>query len=210
MLAERGDLDELRARADAGDRFAALRLADLLAEQNDLDELRARADAGDGTAALRLADLLVARGDLDGAAQILRARADVGDRTAALRLADLLVARGDLDELRARADAGDRFAALRLADLLAEQDDLDEPPSAELGRLAVPRDLEPIPGQLALPGMPSRAGAAVGAADRQPTLPGLELPAAVGPRADDRKQIGRKQSDRELATVAAELTQAGR
>ena len=32
----------------------------------DLDELRARADAGDGAAALRLADLLVERGDLDG------------------------------------------------------------------------------------------------------------------------------------------------
>ena len=42
-----------RHAADAGDRYAAWRLADLLAERGDLDEaaqiLRARADAGDGT-----------------------------------------------------------------------------------------------------------------------------------------------------------------
>ena len=79
LLAERGDLDELRARADAGDRAAARRLAELLAERGDLDELRARADAGDGDAAVRLAELLAERGDLDGAEQILRARADAGD-----------------------------------------------------------------------------------------------------------------------------------
>ena len=51
LLAERGDLDELRARADAGDGDAAGRLAGLLAERGDLDELRARADAGDEAAA---------------------------------------------------------------------------------------------------------------------------------------------------------------
>ena len=61
LLAERGDLDELRDRADAGDRFAASRLADLLTER-DLDELRDRADAGDRFAAMRLADLLAERG----------------------------------------------------------------------------------------------------------------------------------------------------
>ena len=75
LLAERGDLDELRARADAGDEAAASRLAELLAERGDLDELRARADAGDGHAARQLAELLAERGDLDG----LRARADAGD-----------------------------------------------------------------------------------------------------------------------------------
>ena len=37
----------LRARADAGDRPAAERLAELLADRGDLDGLRARADAGD-------------------------------------------------------------------------------------------------------------------------------------------------------------------
>ena len=80
LLAERGDLEELRARADAGDRYAAGELARLLAERGDLEELRARADAGDESAAGQLADLLAERGDLDEAAQILRARADAGDR----------------------------------------------------------------------------------------------------------------------------------
>ena len=62
LLAGRGDLDELRARADAGDECAAERLARLLAGRGDLDELRARADAGDGNAAGRPADLLAGRG----------------------------------------------------------------------------------------------------------------------------------------------------
>lgn len=38
---------ELRARADADDGYTAGVLAGLLAERGDLDELRARADAGD-------------------------------------------------------------------------------------------------------------------------------------------------------------------
>ena len=50
-------------------------------------------------------------------------------------------------------------------------------PAAGPGRLRVPGDLEPIPGQLALPGMPSAAGAD-GGAGGQPTLPGLEFLAA--------------------------------
>ena len=74
LLAERGDLDGLRARADAGDGDAAGRLAELLAERGDLDGLRARADAGDGAAARRLADLLAERGDLDEAARPGRRR----------------------------------------------------------------------------------------------------------------------------------------
>jgi hypothetical protein len=85
-LAELGDLDGLRARADAGEGFAALRLAKLLAERGDLDGLRARADAGDEYAASELAKLLAKRGDLDG----LRALVDVGNEVAGVRLADLL------------------------------------------------------------------------------------------------------------------------
>ncbi|MER6831971.1 hypothetical protein ABT352_38695 [Streptosporangium sp. NPDC000563] len=49
--------DHLRARADAGDAWAARRLVDLLAQQGQMEELRARADAGDESAAERLADL---------------------------------------------------------------------------------------------------------------------------------------------------------
>jgi hypothetical protein len=47
LLADRGDLEGLRARADAGDGIAAFRLVKLLAERGDLEGLRARADVGD-------------------------------------------------------------------------------------------------------------------------------------------------------------------
>ena len=93
----RGELDLLRKLADAGDRYAARRLAELLEKRGDLDGLRARADAGDEHAAWQLARLLSERGDLDGAAQILRTRADAGDEHAAWELARLLSERGDLD-----------------------------------------------------------------------------------------------------------------
>jgi len=128
-LVERGDLDELRARAGAGDGCAAGRLAGLLAGHGDLDELRARTEAGDGYAALELARLLAEGGDLDGAAQILRKQADAGDGYAAGRLAGLLAGRGDLDGaaqiLRKQADTGDGYAAVELARLLAGHGDLD-------------------------------------------------------------------------------------
>jgi hypothetical protein len=61
--------------------------------------------------------------------------------------------------------------------------------------LPAPGDLEPIPGQLALPGMPS-ATEPGGGATGQLTLPGLELPVPDGAGAGD---------DCELAAVATEL-----
>ena len=103
LLVERGDLEELRARANAERqvRRPAGRPAGrprgpgraarprqrrrscrrhgtgrLLAGRGDLDELRARADAGDRIAAERLAD----RGELDGAEQLPRARTDARRR----------------------------------------------------------------------------------------------------------------------------------
>ena len=116
----------LRARADAGDRAAAWRLAELLAERGDLDGLRARADAGDGDAAWRLAELLAERGDLDGAARPGRRRRR-GCRPAAGRAAGRARRPGrGRQMLRARADAGDEDCRLRLAELLAERGDLDE------------------------------------------------------------------------------------
>jgi hypothetical protein len=120
-----GGVDGLRASADAGDRYAAWQLAELLGERGDVDGLRARADADDRYAAEALAGLLEQRGDLDGAMQVLRAGADVGDGVAAFRLANLLGERGDLDGLRARADAGDGNAAWQLAELLGERGDVD-------------------------------------------------------------------------------------
>ena len=147
LLAGRGDLDELRARADAGDNIAANKLAELKGERGDLEELllaslpdepptdrladlgehelRTRTDAGDQNAAYVLADLLNERGDLDEALDVLRVQAD-SDGLAAMLLAELLAKHGYLDELRARADAADWCADYELAKLLAEREDLDE------------------------------------------------------------------------------------
>jgi len=60
--------------------------------------------------------------------------------------------------------------------------------------------LEPIPGQLALPGMPAAGGAGEGSGS-QPTLPGLEVPAADARAGDGRDA----DDDPDLAAVAAEL-----
>jgi hypothetical protein len=115
---------------DAGDRFAAIKLADLQAERGDQDGaeqiLRARYDAGDRYAGEQLADLLAKRGDLDGAEHILRDLADTGGGMfAASKLVGLLYKRRDRVGLRARYDAGDRYAGAKLADLLAESSDRD-------------------------------------------------------------------------------------
>jgi len=130
LLAEEGNIEELRARADAAERerrarpddWFGDRLADLLADQGDIDELRARADGSSWRAAVHLADLLVDRGDVEE----LRARADNGDEAASQTLAHQLINLGDIEGLRARADDGDKYARERLADLLAHQGRLDE------------------------------------------------------------------------------------
>ena len=126
LLFQRGDVDGLRARADADadNGVAAWQLAGLLANRGDLDELRARADAGDQYAAERLAELLFQRGEVDR----LRARAAAGNGTAAgLGAQYPWPGRGgDVDGLRADADAGDGAAAVQLAALLADRGDLDQ------------------------------------------------------------------------------------
>jgi hypothetical protein len=89
MLAERGDLDELRSWADADRNFssqAALELASVLAERGDPGELRSLADDGSEDAARRLARMLAECGDMDE----LRARVDAGDRHAADVLVGLI------------------------------------------------------------------------------------------------------------------------
>ena len=126
LLAERGDLDGLRARAKVGDTMATRLLARLLANVGELDEairvLRVPASKGDSFAARRLAELLAERGDIDE----LRARAAADDRHAARMLARMLKQRGKLDELRARTKEGDWYAAQSLVQVLAERGDLDE------------------------------------------------------------------------------------
>ncbi|WP_370964726.1 hypothetical protein [Amycolatopsis sp. cg9] len=126
LLAELGQVEQLRARADNGDRFAAGRLAMLLAEQGQVDELRARAEHGDARAAAQLAE----QGQVDDAIRLLRARTDNDDSFAAVRLAALLAERGQIDDairlLRARADNDDATAAIPLAELLAGQGQIDD------------------------------------------------------------------------------------
>jgi len=119
-------IEILRQFAQAGDGYAAIRLARILAEQGDLSELRARAKVGDIVATRLLARLLAERGELDEAIQILRAPADAGDVSATRRLDQLLGRRGDIDEVRERAKAGDKNAACVLADMLGQRGDLGE------------------------------------------------------------------------------------
>ena len=130
LLAERGDLKGLRARAEAGEWVAAARLTELLVQRGDVEGLRTQVATGDGHAATQLARLLAERGDLDGAVQVLRRPARAGDVEAVGELVRLLAERGDLDEaaqiLRARAVAGDGYASGTLARLLAEGEDLPE------------------------------------------------------------------------------------
>ena len=118
-----------RRAANAGDGYAAMRLAERLVERGDLDQaeqiLRARADAGDGNAAELLALLLARHGDLDEAEQILRARADAGN--AARRLAVLLVERGDWDEAKQILRAHNaRLGTPDLTGPLFQREDLDQ------------------------------------------------------------------------------------
>jgi predicted negative regulator of RcsB-dependent stress response len=58
LLIKQGYIDELRARADAGDRYAADRLVDLLEKQGYADELRGEVVAGTAGAARALRNVL--------------------------------------------------------------------------------------------------------------------------------------------------------
>jgi hypothetical protein len=107
--------------ADAGHGFAARRLAELLAQQGQIEELRARADAGDMSAADFLWRWLVQQGQVDDAIKLLRAQADAGDWLAAGRLAELLAQQGRIEELRSEVDAGTSTASRHLLDLLTER-----------------------------------------------------------------------------------------
>jgi hypothetical protein len=118
VLAQRGDLEELRARADAGDEYAAERVIWLLAHRGDPDKetgrrllwmlarrsdqerSRAWADAGDANraAAQRLDELLAQRGNLDEVVQVVRAQIVVGVAEVASWLPDLLMKQGRAEE----------------------------------------------------------------------------------------------------------------
>jgi hypothetical protein len=86
QVSERSDLAGLQTLADADDQHAAEQLAGRLAERRDLEQLRARAraDAGDQYATELLAGWLANRGDLNGAEQLLRACAEPSRENAQL------------------------------------------------------------------------------------------------------------------------------
>jgi hypothetical protein len=62
----------LRVSADAGDLPAAWRLAELLAERGDIDELRARVNAGDQFAGPELVKMLAKHGQDEEAQRLHR------------------------------------------------------------------------------------------------------------------------------------------
>jgi len=124
QLAEAGEIDELRARVDAGDDHARWHLASLLAESHREPEaanlIRPLADAGDDIAAMWLARWLVDKYHSSVDAAELRERAQAGDYYSIQALADVLAYQGkiaelrellcpdgEIDELRRRAAAGE-------------------------------------------------------------------------------------------------------
>ena len=125
LLSRNGRLDELKVLADAGDEYAARRLAFHLARRGRADEalalLRPQADArpANGWVAARVADCLAVLGRLKD----LQARADAGDEYAQLRL---LARQGRLDELRAHAAAGNELAESLILTALIERGLVDE------------------------------------------------------------------------------------
>jgi hypothetical protein len=111
---------------DEADDAARWWRAYVLAENGQVDELRKSAARGDDHARRQLADLLGDRDRIEEAIEAIRPLADAGDDVADLWLARWLADRDDLDELRQRADGGSYHASRELATRLAEHDRYDE------------------------------------------------------------------------------------
>ncbi|MGW5748131.1 hypothetical protein [Amycolatopsis sp. NPDC003861] len=111
----------LRTLADKGNDHAARSLAYWLADYGYLEELRARANHGDGYAAVELAKLLDQQGKAEVAISLMRIFADDGFKLATYHLAGLLAKHGCTEELRTRANSGDYDATVRLAGVLHRQ-----------------------------------------------------------------------------------------
>jgi hypothetical protein len=104
----------------AGHGHAAKRLVELLADSGHIEELQARANAGDRYATVQLARWLEQHGRIDHATEVLWAAADDRGDDAAIRLTDLLMRHGRITELRTRSDNGDLYATEQLSDWLAK------------------------------------------------------------------------------------------
>ncbi|GIF01604.1 NACHT domain-containing protein [Paractinoplanes rishiriensis] len=131
VLADRGAADELRTLAQAGNSWAAWRLANWLAANNQLDELRARAGNGDQNARMVHVRLLFGRGQTDDALAVLRQHADSGDEHALRWLSDALTALGrtaDALALPQRRTVGTRslHGERQHVDLLADAGRFDD------------------------------------------------------------------------------------
>lgn len=115
LLADRGRTDELRVRAELGDRHAAARLAALLRDRGEHGEAerfwRLAATHGDPGARTELATLLAERGRTDEAIEVLR-NGSLDDWRPIGLLVTLLTGQGRIDEavdlLRERAGRRDR------------------------------------------------------------------------------------------------------
>ena len=97
-----------------------------LAGHDQVDELAARAAAGDEHARRELASWLSDRARTQEAIEVIRPLADTGDEEAGLWLARWLAEQDQPDELRQRAADGDHHALTELAGWLAARDLLDE------------------------------------------------------------------------------------
>jgi hypothetical protein len=98
----------------------------LLAGDDRVEELRARADAGDDHARRQLASWLCDRARTEEAIAVIRPLADAGDEVADLWLARWLADSDHLGELRQRAASGGDHALDELARRLAERNMHDE------------------------------------------------------------------------------------
>ena len=97
-----------------------------LAENGEVDELRQRADGGDDHARQQLAYWISERGRPREAIALIRPLADAGEDIALLWLARWLAESDQPDELRQRASAGDDHALYELAGWLAVHGRLPE------------------------------------------------------------------------------------
>jgi hypothetical protein len=98
----------------------------VLAENGDIDQLRMLAEAGDDHARYQLATSLSDRSRTEEAIEVIRPLADAGDDIAELWLARWLADGDHLDELRQRAASGSVHSPQELARLLARHDMYDE------------------------------------------------------------------------------------
>ena len=97
-----------------------------LAGHDQVDELAARAAAGDEHARRELASWLSDRARTQEAIEVIRPLADDGDEVAERFLARWLADGDHVDELRGRADAGSYPALFELAEWLSDHEHLKE------------------------------------------------------------------------------------